>query len=125
DLSDILTAAGLREAAEAVARALRLGAARLAAAPSRSARLIGLLTDPAALAAHGARILAPAVRRLHRAPGHRSGGLDEPDLRAARDTKDTAAAKALARDLQDGLAVDIERAATLLTGAVGHVDYLS
>jgi hypothetical protein len=31
----------------------------------------------------------------------------------------------LARDLQDGLAVDKERAAALLTGAVGHFDYLS
>jgi len=108
-------------AAEAVARALRLGAARLAATPSRSARLIGPLTDPAADGAHRARVLAPAVRRLHRAPGHRSGGLDEPDIRAAGDTKDAAAAKASARDLQDGLAVDKERAAALLTGDVARL----
>src|SRR5262249_14966443 len=113
-------ARGVGGAAEAVARALRLGAARLAAARFRSARLIVSLTDPAANGAHRARVLAPAVRRLHRALGHRSGGPDEPDIRAAGDTKDAAAAKASARDLQDGLAVDIERAAALLTARI-HV----
>src|SRR5262249_15029903 len=96
------------------AAALRLGAARLAAAPFRSARLIVPLTDPAAHSAYPAQVLAPAVRRLHCALGHRSGGLDEPDIRTAGDTKDTAAAKASARDLQDGLAVDKKRAAALL-----------
>src|SRR5262249_6963271 len=113
-------ARGVGGAAEAVARALRLGAARLAAAPFRSARLIVLLTDPAANGAHRARVLAAAVRRLHPALGHRSGRLNEPDLRAAGDTKNAAAVKALARDLQDGLTVDIERAAALFTGDVGH-----
>src|SRR5262249_38940319 len=94
--------------------------AALGGAPFRSACLIVALTDPAANGAHRARVLAPAVRRLPPALGHRSGGLDAPDIRAAGDTKDTTAAKTSARDLQDGLAVDIERAAALLTGDVGH-----
>src|SRR5262249_52738690 len=90
------------------------GAARLAAPRFRSARLIVTLTHSAADSAQRARVLAPAVRRLHRAPG-RSSGVNEPDIRAASDTKDAAAAKALALDLQNRLAVDIDRAAALLT----------
>lgn len=107
-------------AAATVARALLLDAACLTAAQFRSARLIVPRTDPAADGAHRARVLAPAIRRLHRALRHRLGGLDEPDIRAASDTEDAAAAKASARDLKDGLAVGIERAAALLAGDVDH-----
>jgi hypothetical protein len=106
--------------AATVARALLLDAACLTAARFRSARLIMPIAYSAAEGAHRARVLAPAIRWLRRALGHRLGGLDEPDIRAAGDTEDAAAAKASARDLQDGLAVDIDRAAALVPGNVGH-----